>query len=298
MLENVKFLTSELVQRYYYLPRRQRAYSEKQASFLHKTPEGLRFMLKPNEEVDRYIAVEGIYERRFVRYLRTIMPPDAVMIDIGANIGNHALYLHDICSRVECFEPNPEVADRLKKNIDLNHAHNVHVHRVGLGNRNDEIPFFINIAGNVGNSGFFMTPEARPEAFREVMLPIRKADEAIDELDLERLDFIKIDIEGLEAEIFRGLSPTIAKYRPLISFEYHGRAQPKSDFETIARCLPNYRIGEPTYAPESLGKHRKALYLLRHGSRVFLNEVREPESRSYENLLAIPQEDPLAKGLD
>ena len=63
------------------------------------------------------------------------------MLDVAANIGNHALYLRNLFDEVHCLEPSPRVADRLDENIGLNGATNVRVHRLGLRSSDALIPF-------------------------------------------------------------------------------------------------------------------------------------------------------------
>ena len=293
VLENLRGLYSEIVHRFYWRPRRKRIFEAQNKSFICVTPDGLRFALEPGQFVDRYIATEGIYERRFLRFFREVLPRGGVMIDIGANIGNHALYLHDHCSVVHCYEPNPTAAARLRHNIELNHATNVHVHEVGLGDRDATLPFASNIAGNLGNSGFLDGQEHEAGTFETIQLPIRRADEAIRELDLSRIDFIKIDVEGLEEQIFSGLKETIHRFRPLLAFEFHGHLTPAAAFEHIRGCLPGYIVADMAFAPDDSGALSTLLYHLRHGNRLTLRAVDTPRARTYESLLAIPDEHPL-----
>ena len=293
VLENLRGLYSEIVHRFYWRPRRKRIFEAQNKSFICVTPDGLRFALEPGQFVDRYIATEGIYERRFLRFFREALPRGSVMIDIGANIGNHALYLHDLCSAVHCYEPNPAAAARLRHNIELNHATNVHVHEVGLGDRNATLPFATNVAGNLGNSGFVEGQAHQAGTFETIDLPIRRADDAIGELGLSRIDFIKIDVEGLEPQIFGGLGETVRRFRPLIAFEFHGQLTPVAAFEQIRGNLPNYTIADMTFAAEGSGAVSTLLYHLRHGNRLTLREIATPHARTYESLLAIPDEHPL-----
>lgn len=251
-------------------------------------------MLEPNERVDQYISVDGIYERRFLKFFRRVLPKNSVMIDIGANIGNHALFLYDVCSQVHCFEPNPRAADRLANNIELNHATNVYVHRMGLGDRDGHLPFSVNVVGNLGNSGFFRATHGDHGKFNVIELPIRVASDAIADLALERIDLIKMDVEGLEEEIFRGLKETIAEFRPLIAFEYHAQSTPPSSFARIRDDLPDYVIADLAFAPDGSGAWTRLMYHLRHGDSLTLRAVESPSHRTYESLLAIPLEHELA----
>src|SRR5436305_1776326 len=80
-------------------PRRTREYDRIDQPFEHRTPEGHLFLLDPHETVDRHIFAEGIYERRFLEFVDELLPRDAVVLDVGANIGNHAIFLRRRCSQ-------------------------------------------------------------------------------------------------------------------------------------------------------------------------------------------------------
>lgn len=284
MLETTVALLRKIFHRYTRRPFRRWAYRRREARFTVTTRDGLRFELDPHQLIDEEIASDGIYERRFLTCFESILPRGAVMLDIGANIGNHALFLSRICSQVHCFEPNPSAITRLERNIALNGARNVHVHKVGLGNADACLPFSINRAGNLGGSGFF---ERRNEDFEQVELAVRRADDAIEELQLERLDFIKIDVEGFEVEVFEGLHRTIKRFRPLIAFEHHAHEAGPGAFDAIRSQLPQYVIVELAHP---LGAAAQALHTLRYGDRIGLLPLEMPELRSYPCLLAVPEE--------
>lgn len=290
MLDGLSFLAKRGFHRFVTQPRRSRRYAARTEPFIEKTREGLTFELDPGQEVDRHIAVDGIYERRFLHFIRDLLPEGAVMLDIGANIGNHALFLSRHCSVIHCFEPNPTAWQRLERNVSLNRADNIKVHRVGLGSENAVLPFRENVSGNLGCSGFASSTQQLEGRYRTIEAPIFNADEYISGLDLDRIDFIKIDVEGLETELFEALRDTIARHRPLLAFEHHGHFAKPGDYERILACLPDYAIAEACYAPGEMGLLGKAKWNLVHAGKPILRRVVTPEARSYDNLLAIPTE--------
>lgn len=292
MFRELRLFASELVHRVWHRPRRRRAFARRTGQYLHTTGEGLRFWLQPGQLLDHYIAVDGIFERRYLRFIARILPPGAVVIDIGANIGNHALYLHRQCSTVHCFEPNPIIVERLRRNVAANNAANVHVHPVGLGSIDATLKFAFNEAGNYGASGFF-DPGKTP-GFQLLELPVRNADAAIRALRLGRLDFIKMDVEGFEQKVIDGLGDTIARFQPLVAFEFHGHLAQPGDFDRlVAGFGPGYRIAEPGYLPEGSPLVSRVKYHFHHGDKMVLREVSRAEGRAYELLFAIPAGHPL-----
>lgn len=284
------------VHRLFVAPRQRRRWAAARAPFDHRTPEGLTFRLYPHEYVDSYIFEYGIYERQYLDFLLKVLPPEAVALDIGANIGNHALYLARHIAAIHAFEPNPVTFARLKHNVDRNPVRGrVALHPVGLGDAEGMFRFASNVSGNLGASGFLREDEPADTRDQVIELPIRRADDYVTALDLPRLDFVKLDVEGWEASVFRGLSATIARHRPIVAFEYHGHEQPRGDFDAIAAALPGYIIAEPTFAPAQASYVAKALWAIRRAGWPELHRVAEPEPRTYESLLAFPSEELLAR---
>ncbi len=277
-------------------PRQRRRWAAAREPFDYRSPEGLTFRLYPHEYVDAFIYEHGIYERQYLDFLLKVLPAQGIALDIGANIGNHALYLASHLSAIHAFEPNPVTFQRLKHNVERNRLQDrVMLHHVGLGDAEGMFRFASNVSGNLGASGFLRgddTAEGTGDDRNEVIdLPIRRADDYVTSLDLPRVDFVKVDVEGWEASVFRGLTETIARHRPIIAFEYHGHQQPRSDFQAISAALPGYIITEPTFAPARAGYVAKAMWAIRRGGWPELRRVTEPEPRTYESLLAFPSEE-------
>lgn len=208
------------------------------------------------------------------------------MLDVGANIGNHALYLAGIFDWVICFEPNPIALDRLRHNIELNRVENVTVYPVGLGEFDAELPFHNNTAGNIGGGSFVHTDFPVSHT-----LPVRNGDQIL--RGIHDVALIKVDVEGFEASVLRGFTKTIARNRPLIVLEFDGRATTTSAWSGIRETLPNYVFAELLgIAGTGVDQLRTALS---NGIETRLCAFREPERRYYENILAFPSREAAAQ---
>ena len=279
-------------------PRRRRRHLGRTGPYRCRTRDGLLFDLEPGQWVDHQIATYGVAERRFLELMSGLLPRDAVVVDIGANIGNHALFLSRRVAQVHCFEPNPTAWSRLEANIAANRIENIAVHRVGLGQDDESARFRENIGGNLGASGFEGAGEALPgQRYRTVELPIRNADRQLAELGLDRLDYIKIDVEGLEEQVLGALGQTIARFRPMVSFEFHGHLTGIDAFDRMRELLPGYRLFELEESPDGGSLTSRIGWLLRHAARPRLNEVSEAQARTYDNLLAVPEDSDLLGSL-
>jgi FkbM family methyltransferase len=136
--------------------------------------------------------------------------PRGTVVDVGANRGDFALAASYLCERVICFEPNPEMAKFLAGDLGRNHLQNVVLHECGLsdepGTLTLRIPEFGPAGASFGGSdGICMDG-----------LPVRVGDGM---LVGEDPVLIKIDVEGFETRVIRGLTRTIMRARPVIITE-------------------------------------------------------------------------------
>ena len=239
--------------------------------------------LYPAQYIDERFYVDGIYEQRFLDFLRRRINSGGVMLDVGANIGNHALYLADIFDEVHCFEPSPKVADRLEENVGLNHARNIQIHRLGLGSSVGTVPFSTdeNLA-----LGKFLHGESKGAE----LLPVTTGDKWIADAGLQRFDYIKIDVEGFEDEVLLGLRETIRRFRPLVSFEYSGQSNDRPLFEAIRSVLAGYEIYEPVLEPSSANSAGKIRFYLNQALNPEILPVTEPANRYLPYLIAVPSD--------
>jgi FkbM family methyltransferase len=155
-------------------------------------------------------------------YLNKILTSNMVFVDLGANQGEFTLIASKYIKsgKIISFEPVSTNFKRLKKNIELNQIKNIELNQFGLSDKNITLPIYTNpnIAEggiNEGLSTLFI--DGNKNQFEEnVELKI------FDELyfqTLERLDFIKIDIEGSELFALKGMEKSIEKFKPILLIE-------------------------------------------------------------------------------
>lgn len=148
--------------------------------------------------------------------------PDAVIYDIGANIGVYALALAAEAPnrQVFAFEPAPPVADRLRANVRVNDfGDRIDVEPVGLGEEATTRPFYISTYTEL--SAFDREQASRWEAnvIDVHNVPVSRLDDCLDERPVP--DAIKIDVEGAEAAVIRGGHETLTRHRPTLFLEVH-----------------------------------------------------------------------------
>ena len=185
--------------------------------------------------------------------------PKPVVFDIGANIGHHSLYYSTIADVVHSFEPYGEVADRLQEKIDRNKLNNVKLHRFGLGSENAKLSYFPPETCNTGTGSFAL--QSKSSTANELTLEVRCGDGVAKDLSLDRLDFVKIDVEGFEKEVLKGLKQTLNQYRPKVFVEWNEAGSQISDF---ARYFPEgYSFWSFHSYPDFLKAFGQGTYRLR-----------------------------------
>ena len=152
---------------------------------------------------------------RIKKYLK----PNAIVVDAGANIGAFSVHAATRAPQgfVHSFEPNPPTFKVLHSN--LSGYKNVTLYPMALGEKEKEINFIANIdcpaASSLEDSGMPF------ETYKNNAPPQKVKVTTIDSLRLPRLDFLKMDAEGYEANIIRGGKDTIRKFRPVIAMAIH-----------------------------------------------------------------------------
>jgi len=135
---------------------------------------------------------------------------DAVIYDVGANIGNHSIYFSLIgeAKKVLAFEPQPYCADLFRKNLILNNLTNVDVFETALGSFNGRMQISSFRANNHGATRFQSSETGAFSCYR--------LDDFIESNGLPAPDLIKIDAEGNGPDVMRGAEETICKAKPFI----------------------------------------------------------------------------------
>lgn len=165
-----------------------------------------------NDSLQGHIVASGaFFELSLLEHVKTFLGPDPVILDAGANIGNHTIFFSRICEARKVFavEPQRKVAEILEQNIRLNELSGVEVIRKVLGDRESRasLCFLPESAGNLGATGF------RHEASGTYPMT------TVDALNIDHLDLMKIDVEGSEYELLLGARTTIERSHPLIWVE-------------------------------------------------------------------------------
>ncbi len=140
-----------------------------------------------------------------------------VFLDVGAHLGKYSLPLSRIASRVVAVEADPENCECLKRNIKLNEIENVTVVNLVAWNRSEVLRFYL--ADFKGHGTVKQGLPDRRYVNGYIDMRAEAMDDVLRSLGVSRVDCIKVDVEGAEYEVFRGLRETLTKHRPRIVAE-------------------------------------------------------------------------------
>ncbi len=187
------------------------------------TFENTKIIYKTNIQDISLITNESLYlminDFSYYQHFYKVKPGD-IVIDAGANCGYLSIFFSKLVGgtgRIFAFEPDKFNIDRMEKNIDLNKdlTDNITIEDLLLWDKNELIDFYE--AGTEGSSAVWM-----PDKEHCVKKQAITIDSWVKKNNLEKLDFIKMDIEGAEIEALDGAVETIKKYRPNFTIaSYH-----------------------------------------------------------------------------
>ncbi len=148
-------------------------------------------------------------------WIRSNLPPDAIVIDAGGNIGLTALLMATLLPKghVHVFEALPTNADHLRYNVSRNKIMNCTVNSVALGAEVGTT----SMQGSGSSSHILVDPTCISAG----TIPMVTLDSYAREIGLERVDFIKMDIEGFEPAVLEGGRVLIKRFAPPIMMEFN-----------------------------------------------------------------------------
>ena len=150
------------------------------------------------------------------------LPDNPICVDCGASYGNHTVFYAKVlkAKRVTSFEPHPESYIGLHKTILANNLEDtVTIYNHGLSARFEDIGLFATKPEYIGALQFLYKSELVESPIDSVTAESKPLDSVISTY----VDYLKIDVEGMEMEVLEGAKKLISKYRPIIFIEVWGK---------------------------------------------------------------------------
>ena len=184
---------------------------------------GCKLHLIPNDPgISLELTRFGIHEPVTTQIVQEKIKKGMVCLDCGGNIGYYATLESNLVGkegRVIAIEPSPVNFQYLQKNLELQGQENYEVYNLACGKEDDEITFVIHKISNMCRVAH--ENEQESEDKKLVKIPMRKLDTFLSDKKIDRLDLLRMDIEGSELKLFQGALETLRKFKPMIQMELH-----------------------------------------------------------------------------
>lgn len=206
---------------------------------------GLTYQGDLSNSIDYHVYYYGAFEKPILFFLRDALkatcPDDGVFLDIGANSGQHSIFMARHAREVHAFEPYDVVREQFERHVMTNHLENIRIYPVGMSNKNTSISFYAPTGRNYGIGSFDSDSAAKGNRYyRE--LEVVMGDEYLHAHRINHVDLIKIDVEGFEKQVIQGLRKTMIKHQPIVLLEIsYGHKLSFHDENDLIRAFPpNY----------------------------------------------------------
>ena len=182
--------------------------------------EDIAIYTSANSYIEWTILSTGTYEDEINKLIRLSLKNGNNALDIGGNIGLQSIRMSQCAGcngKIYAFEPLAYLQEKFKRNAELNHADNITLLPFALSDIAGDAEFAIN--KNSWNQGTFSL-NGKNEGGEKQQVIIKVGDDVAEVQNLQSLALIKIDVEGFEYQVIKGLTQTLKKHRPRIIFEY------------------------------------------------------------------------------
>ncbi|MES2142200.1 MAG: FkbM family methyltransferase [Pseudomonadota bacterium] len=174
------------------------------------------------EGEERYLDYAGNpFDPSLVSIFNIFCKDDYQVLDLGANIGLTAIALANICKKgkIIAIEPMSYTFNLLKNNIKNSRIKNIFAHNFGVGNK--ECQVMMQSHGDFLAGAFIVDSyqQANKKCISSKEVPIKPLDSIFEKLEIERVDFIKMDLEGYELFALEGAKKLLKQFKPIVYLE-------------------------------------------------------------------------------
>jgi len=174
--------------------------------------------VSPNDHIQQQIFWYGYYEKEYALTFESFVQKNSVVFDIGANAGYYSLITATkaIEGQVFSFEPYSIHFEELGKNIGINKLKNIFPIKLAVSDKEEESQLFISDDTNSGMTGLNAAKNfsGQIEKIKTILL-----DNWMKKQDIQRIDCIKIDIEGAEYFALAGMKDILQNFKPVLFIE-------------------------------------------------------------------------------
>lgn len=168
-----------------------------------------------------YELIHNEFEQMEMKFVKKLLRRDMTVVDVGAHHGIYTLLAAKCVGwhgQVVAIEPSPRECVRLEKHLRLNRCSNVALVPCAAGENPGEAELFVVDGFNDWYNS--LQPPVTAEPVKTVRVPVRRLDDILSELEISKVDFIKMDVEGAELSVLYGALKLLnCKSRPAMLIE-------------------------------------------------------------------------------
>ncbi|MFB1047689.1 FkbM family methyltransferase [Streptomyces chrestomyceticus] len=178
-----------------------------------RTRFGATFVTDTQDLIQRYIYLFGVWEPHLTRWLERRLRPGDVFVDVGANIGYYSLLASRLVGEkgaVVALEASSDFHRVLRKQVAINGCGNVRAVNAAISDREEMLTFILASSHNMGANSIVPYAGEAESTFEVAAQPLS---DVLSADELARARVIKIDVEGAEGSVVRGLVPLLDQLR-------------------------------------------------------------------------------------
>ncbi len=169
---------------------------------------GVKFEFDTREDPYVRLMYFGLYEMGIVQHvMKNFLQKGDVFIDVGASIGYHTAFGAGYVGKtgeVHAFEPVPQYFEKLQKVARMNSECHIFVNQCALGDAEGDVDMYL-AKTHIVNNSIVRDFIGKGEITTTIRVPIRRLDSYIKEKELTTIKLIKIDVEGYEFSVLKGM---------------------------------------------------------------------------------------------
>lgn len=187
------------------------------------------------------IIFECVYERIYFSKSVNVNSGD-IVFDIGAAVGTFSIVAACLTGKgtVYAFEPTDSTFDALKTNIEMNEAKNIVPIKIGIGNENR---LFFFDERDIFSANRIIDDTTVNNQSSSKKIEVITLDTFWKTNNIEKVDFIKIDVEGYALEVIQGAKELLKRFKPKLAIAcYHGRENHNEIFQELKKANDEYKF--------------------------------------------------------
>lgn len=195
---------------------------------------GSSMTYEPATDIGGALFFNGEFEKSELEVCRKYISRTSIIIDIGANIGLHSIYFSSLATEgyVLALEPSLATFELLLKNVDG--KENIAPLNLAISDQGGVLEFFHAADGAYSS----LKDTKRTTIAKTTRVPCMTIDDVVSALRLGSVDLVKIDVEGFEYNVLKGMTKTISAFHPVIFCEiYKGMGSNQVPDETVRFLL-------------------------------------------------------------